>query len=143
MKVKGKAGGFFTPQDEGGKCKLTIIFEDRKEQDLAFMLRYQDVFIELASEHQESGELPTPMKEAMRYINPMIKAINEIMSEYNIKAALINTNKTEVETENTASDYYVSLEKYLNEVETENTAPDYHVSLEKYLNNETEKEETK
>lgn len=57
--IQGKAGGFFTPQEEGGKCKLTIIFEDRASQDQAFLMRYQDVVIGLASEngeaHQEEG----------------------------------------------------------------------------------------
>lgn len=54
--IKGKAGGFFTPQEEGGKCKLTVIFEDRPSQDAAFMMRYQDVVIGLTSENEGDVE---------------------------------------------------------------------------------------
>lgn len=56
--IKGKSGGFFTPQDEGGKCKLTIIFEEREAQDAAFLMRYKDVVIGLAD--QSGIDIPAP-----------------------------------------------------------------------------------
>lgn len=48
--IKGKAGGFFSPQEEGGACKITIIFKDRDAQDAAFLLRGKDVVIGIADD---------------------------------------------------------------------------------------------
>jgi hypothetical protein len=89
--IKVKSGGMFAPQDKG-PCKLTLIIPEdaQTEQNYAFShLRYTDVVVGLASEVDTT--LKTPLEVAIEYVNPMLRAIDEIMAPYDLVCVLMNT----------------------------------------------------
>ena len=81
--IKGKAGGFFTPQEEGGKCKLTILFEDRESQDAAFLLRYQDILIGKDEGCTEIAAQETPLFDdnLLDLMDKQVAEINRLTAE--------------------------------------------------------------